>query len=264
MTETAEAAVLNTALKVAQGIADRHPGPQYDHKVTGTVIEIHAKHPQHNWGIGIDLSNPEVSKDPERRGKFLATQHLVSHWMSRLLHVMRGVQVTNANGHTMTTEDGVMALVDLMRKLKPRAKFMMIGNGGSAGIASHMAEDFTKNGKVRAVTFNDAALLTCYANDYGWEQAFGRCVEHHGDAGDVLIGISSSGNSKNIREAVMIAKAGGIVPVTFSGFDNDNPLRTLGQLNFYVPSHQYGFVETAHAGLLHLALDIHMGWVGQL
>lgn len=134
-------------------------------------------------------------------------------------------------------------------------KAILVGNGGSAAIASHHANDFGRNGGLRALAFNDGALITCLANDFGYEEAFAQAISVHGDAGDLLIAISSSGRSANILNAVHEARRRGISTVTFSGFAADNPLVRLGDLNFYVPSSSYGVVETAHLLLLHAFVD---------
>jgi D-sedoheptulose 7-phosphate isomerase len=133
---------------------------------------------------------------------------------------------------------------------------MIVGNGGSAAIASHVAVDLNKNCAVRAMAFNDAAALTCYANDYGYDEVFAQQVERHGLPQDILIAISSSGSSRNILNAVHAAKEiDRCQVVTFSGFAGDNPLRRLGHVNFYIPSREYGFVEIAHQILLHAVTD---------
>jgi D-sedoheptulose 7-phosphate isomerase len=139
-------------------------------------------------------------------------------------------------------------------------KVMFVGNGGSAGIAGHMAIDFAKNGGVRSLTFNDASSLTCLGNDLGYDQVFAKQVDMQGLPGDVLIAISSSGESKNILRAAETAKAKGCAVVTLTGFLPGNTLRRLGMVNFYVKSGVYGFVETAHQAVLHAILDIGMGW----
>ena len=84
---------------------------------------------------------------------------------------------------------------------------MFVGNGGSAGIASHLAIDFSKNGGMRAMAFNDPSALTCLGNDLGYENVFAKQIEFHGRAGDLLIAISSSGRSPNILNAVKAARA---------------------------------------------------------
>ena len=139
-------------------------------------------------------------------------------------------------------------------------KLMFIGNGGSASIASHFANDFSKNGGLRSMAFSDAAVLTCLSNDYGYEHSYAKQIEWHGIAGDVLVAISSSGRSANILNAVAVARARGCHVVTFSGFDEDNPLRKAGDVSFYVNSRHYGFVEVGHTALIHAILDLDMGW----
>lgn len=138
-----------------------------------------------------------------------------------------------------------------------------IGNGGSAGIASHMAIDFTKNGGIRALAFNDGAYLTCLGNDLGFERVFAKPLEMHARPGDVLIAISSSGRSANILNGVEAARARGCSVITFSGFGAENPLRGRGDLNFYLASNEYGFVEIGHLALIHTILDLSMGWGSQ-
>jgi D-sedoheptulose 7-phosphate isomerase len=139
-------------------------------------------------------------------------------------------------------------------------KLMFIGNGGSAGITSHLATDFSKNGGLRATAFNDGAVLTCLGNDFGYEHVFAKQIEWHGRPGDLLLAISSSGRSANILNGARAARECGCEVVTMSGFGDDNPLRMAGDVNFYVRSSFYGFVEVAHLALLHAILDLDMGW----
>lgn len=134
-------------------------------------------------------------------------------------------------------------------------KLMFIGNGASAGIASHMSTDYWKNGGIRAVAFNDSSLLTCISNDYGYKHVFEKPVEMFANAGDILFAISSSGKSKNILRAVAAAKTKGCKIMTFSGFEKDNPLVSLGDYNFYVPAKSYGLVEVLHLSICHCILD---------
>ncbi|MDX1906043.1 MAG: SIS domain-containing protein [Bacteroidia bacterium] len=134
-------------------------------------------------------------------------------------------------------------------------KLMIVGNGGSAGIAGHMAIDFWKNGEVRALTFHDAPLLTCIANDFSYADVYAVPVRQFADAGDLLMAISSSGSSANILRAVQAARDTGCTVMTFSGFAPENTLRTLGDLNIYVPSYSYGIVECVHQAIIHTFLD---------
>ena len=139
-------------------------------------------------------------------------------------------------------------------------KIMFVGNGGSAGIASHMAIDYTKNGNIRSIAFNDGAALTCLGNDLGYDQVFAKQIEMHGRKGDLLVAISSSGKSENILNAVTQARNIGCNILTLSGFKPDNPLRTMGDYNLFVDNHEYGFVEITHLALCHAILDLAMGW----
>ncbi len=135
-------------------------------------------------------------------------------------------------------------------------KLMFIGNGASAAISSHMSTDYWKNGGMRAVAFNDGALLTCISNDFGYEQVFEKPIGMFADPADILIAISSSGQSKNILLGVEAARRKSCEILTLSGFKPDNPLRSLGDYNFYVPAHQYGPVEIVHHAVCHCLLDV--------
>jgi D-sedoheptulose 7-phosphate isomerase len=137
---------------------------------------------------------------------------------------------------------------------------MFIGNGGSAAIASHMAIDYSKNGGIRSLAFNDGAALTCLSNDFGYEHVFSKQIELHARPGDLLIAISSSGKSLNILNAVDMAHEKGCFVVTLSGFSPDNPLRNFGDYNLFVDAKEYGFVEITHLSLCHAILDLAMGW----
>ena len=121
-----------------------------------------------------------------------------------------------------------------------------IGNGGSAAIASHLSVDFTKAAGIRAINFNESSLLTCFGNDYGYENWVKYALKFYADEGDVIILISSSGESKNILNGAKIAKLLNCKVITFSGFKKNNPLKSLGDLNFWVNSDNYNFIETTH------------------
>ena len=127
-------------------------------------------------------------------------------------------------------------------------RLFFIGNGGSAAIAGHMATDYTKNGGMPSLAFNDASLLTCFGNDFGYENVFAKAIEYHGRAGDTLIAISSSGRSPSILNAVNAARKLGCDVVTLSGFSPDNPLRDMGDINFHVENDRYGLVEVSPPG----------------
>lgn len=132
----------------------------------------------------------------------------------------------------------------------------VIGNGGSAGIASHFSNDLVKTLGIRSQTLYDSNLLTCFSNDYGYEEVFSGPLKVLARHNDLLFAISSSGKSPNILAAVQTAKKKSIPVVTFTGFDARNPLRSMGDLNFYLPKNDYGLVEGIHFFLLHTLIDL--------
>ena len=148
---------------------------------------------------------------------------------------------------TVITGSGI--LIEMGRK------YFFIGNGGSAAIASHMATDFSNKAGISALALNDLSALTCVSNDYGYGDVFERQLGWHAKPGDRLFAISSSGQSANILNAAKYAGRAGLMVITMSGFAPDNPLRQLGDVNFYVPSSSYGIVETAHLAILHALLE---------
>ncbi len=131
----------------------------------------------------------------------------------------------------------------------------MCGNGGSAAISSHVAVDISKNLKLKAINFNEADLITCYANDYGYENWMSEAIKSYGDKNDILILVSSSGKSMNVRNAAKIAKKMGIFIITFTGFNKNNPLSKLGSINFWVNSKDYNIVELTHLTWLLCIVD---------
>jgi D-sedoheptulose 7-phosphate isomerase len=130
-----------------------------------------------------------------------------------------------------------------------------IGNGGSATVASHAVTDLVNVSRLRAFTLHESALLTCMANDFGYDQVFRRIVDTFIEKQDCLIAISSSGKSKNICDAVTKAKEAGAQVITFSGFYADNPLRKAGHFNFWLNSTDYGLIEIGHLFILHNLVD---------
>lgn len=169
------------------------------------------------------------------------------------------VQVTGSDGASRELSEGMEeALRMILHQVSQHRKVMFIGNGGSAAISSHQAVDYWKNGGIPAIAFNDSSLLTSISNDFGYQHVFQKPIEMFTDSGDVLIAISSSGRSENILRGVQAAKDKGCRIITMSGCDINNPLRSTGDLNFYVPSHSYGYVEITHLCLCHYVVDFVM------
>jgi D-sedoheptulose 7-phosphate isomerase len=170
--------------------------------------------------------------------------------------LVAAAEVSDQAGRRSDTEAAMVAMVGMLKELRSGGgRLYIVGNGGSAGVASHAATDFLNVAKLRAMTLHDPSLLTCMSNDFGYEVAFARILATLASPGDVLIAISSSGQSANIRNvAAEMRKLGGKT-VTLSGFKRDNPLRALGELNFWLDSTDYGMVEIGHQFVLHNIAD---------
>ena len=166
------------------------------------------------------------------------------------------IEVRRENSQTVDFDEALQEAINFVLKTKATGgKVILIGNGGSAAIASHQAVDLWKNGGIPAIAFNDSSLLTCISNDYGYEHVFEKPIEMFAGSSDVLIAISSSGRSQNILRAVDTARSKNCTVITLSGFKADNPLQKKGRLNFYVPSESYGFVELSHLAICHFMAD---------
>lgn len=188
-------------------------------------------------------------------------------WPDYLQHLsagLNGLVVTGPAGDALAVADALVSWVELTRDVHDRdGTVFFVGNGASAMIASHMAADALKNGGLRAMTFNDAALLTAVGNDVSFEEIFALPLVRLGRPGDLLTAISSSGNSPDVVHAVETARQIGMQIVTLSGKSAKNRARTLGDLNFYVPADRYGWVECAHQVILHYWCDQYLNRYAQ-
>jgi phosphoheptose isomerase len=164
----------------------------------------------------------------------------------------------------VSVDDDLFGQISSTRKIwlqtrERGGRVIFIGNGGSAGIASHLAIDLSKNAAVPAACFSDASMMSCLANDYGFEEWLAHAMRLNARAGDCLVAISSSGRSKNILNAVAKARAMEIDVITMSGMSPDNPLRELGLINYWADSRSYNIVETAHQFWMMAAIDLVIG-----
>lgn len=180
------------------------------------------------------------------------------------VHPDRAMPRTKLRFHNLTTalskieveDHGWQTVMNLLTLYGlGKARLFFIGNGGSAAVASHLAIDFSKNGGFATFGPGDAAYFTCISNDLGFSHVYSHLIERHGHLGDVVFAISSSGMSEDILEAVETATRMKMNVVTLSGFGAGNFLRSKGQVNFYIPSGQYGTVEISHLAILHSILD---------
>jgi D-sedoheptulose 7-phosphate isomerase len=184
----------------------------------------------------------------------------VRKYFTTLADCLLGTVATTDTGRPFDMADAVNQVMALAREAHAAGnKLIFVGNGGSAAIASHMATDYSKNGDVRSLALNDSSMLTCLGNDLGYDRVFAKQIELHGRPDDLVIAISSSGRSANILNAVKAARAAKCAVVTLSGFSADNPLRRLGDINFFIDSDRYGFVEIGHLTICHAVLDFICG-----
>ena len=147
--------------------------------------------------------------------------------------------------------------VELIKKVNNNNnKIYIIGNGGSSSIASHVSVDFAKVAKISSSTFNNANLITCFANDYGYENWVTEAIKAYCNNNDLFILISSSGTSKNIINAAKYLVKNNFDLITLSGFKSDNPLSKLGNVNFHIQSNEYNFIEMSHHIILVSLVDI--------
>ena len=147
----------------------------------------------------------------------------------------------------------------LLTASKSGNKVIFAGNGASAAIASHAALDFTKQAKIRSLCFNETSFITAFANDFGYEKWIEKAVEYHCKKGDVVVLISSSGRSHNIVNAARYAKDNNFKLITFSGFSDNNPLKSYGDLNFWIDSKAYNIIENIHQIWIMAVCDLIIG-----
>ena len=177
--------------------------------------------------------------------------------------VLGRMEATGREGAPLSAADAFSQWVRLTHDVHDAGGTLyFVGNGGSAMIASHMAADASKNGGLRGVAFNDAALLTAVSNDITFEDVFALPLTRLGRAGDLLTTISSSGNSPNVVRALETARRIGMHLITLSGKQPGNRSRALGDLNFYVPADRYGWVECAHQLIIHYWFDQYLNVYG--
>ena len=147
------------------------------------------------------------------------------------------------NGDSNLIEKSVKIINKIIKQNK---RIFIIGNGGSASIASHVSVDFTKVAKIKSSTFNNSNFITCFANDYGYENWVKEAIKAHCLKDDLVILISSSGRSPNIIKAAQKTKKLKLKLITFTGFNKSNSLKKLGNLNFWVNSRAYNIIENTH------------------
>lgn len=145
--------------------------------------------------------------------------------------------------------------LDLTENVTSKNRYLFFGNGASASIASHLANDFTKALNVNGMTFHDPAFLTCFSNDYGYEHWISETIKAFSAAGDVIVLISSSGRSENILNAAKTCKALDLQLISLTGPTPSPLLLDISDLNLSVDSNLYNIIECCHMAALCAVVD---------
>ncbi len=150
----------------------------------------------------------------------------------------------------------INSICELIKKVsKKKGTVYIAGNGGSASTASHISTDLTKNAKVKSNTFNDVNLVTCFSNDYGYENWLKAAVRYYIQPNDLVILISVSGKSQNLINAANFCRKKKIKLVTITGAKKNNPLSKKGVINYWINSKAYNIVETLQMLILASIVD---------
>jgi D-sedoheptulose 7-phosphate isomerase len=148
----------------------------------------------------------------------------------------------------------------MIQSIKQDGKIMSCGNGGSHCDAMHFAEELTgryRNNRpgIAAIAISDVSHISCVGNDYGYDQVFSRYIEAVGRKGDVLLAISSSGNSANVVKAIEAAKAKGMVVVGLTGKDGGK-MAELVDIEIRAPHSTYADrAQEIHIKVIHSLID---------
>lgn len=170
---------------------------------------------------------------------------------------VKNVIITDQKGNKMLVQEAIDLWGEKVREVRDEKRGIVFfcGNGASASMAEHMSHDWFQNAEVNTTTCAETTHITAISNDLSYEDVFSYRINRILSENDILVTISSSGNSPNIVKALEAGKKKGAYCITFSGKGADNKSRQMGDLNFYVPLDTYGLVESAHAVILHAALD---------
>jgi D-sedoheptulose 7-phosphate isomerase len=170
---------------------------------------------------------------------------------------LSALQVFLSSGDALPKTKEAISLVS--KALSGGGKIIVCGNGGSACDAMHFCEELT--GRFRddrkplpAIALTDSAHLSAVGNDYGFSEVFSRGVQAHGKKDDILIGLSTSGNSENVVRAVAAAKDIGLKVILLLGRDGGK-LRNAGDLDFVIGGSTSDRIQEVHMTILHVIIE---------
>jgi len=177
-------------------------------------------------------------------------------YLASFNEILSKTTITDNSGSEIDEDQAYTVMIDKFNAVKKNKNMVYLaGNGGSNALLSHVAVDLINTGRVNAYPFTDASLLSCMANDYGYENVYRKPLEIMYRSGDALIAVSSSGSSSNIVNAAEYVREQNGFIITLSGFKDDNNLRNKGDINFWINVAHYGKVEVGHSLLLHRLTD---------
>lgn len=177
-------------------------------------------------------------------------------YLTDLNTTLDAIQATDRDGNKLNVDEAYRLLAEWVGAcVGDRCRVYFVGNGASASMACHFSTDLAKNSGAPTEVFTDPSLITATGNDMGYDETFAYPLRQRMTQGEILIAISSSGNSPNTVKAVTTAQELGGRAVTFTAMKPDNAMRNNGDLNFYIPATTYGMAESAHAVMLHHLID---------
>jgi len=182
---------------------------------------------------------------------------LFENYHSEIEKAMDEMYVSDKDGNKIDINDGFNMWTKKVKEVRDEQNGLMFfsGNGASATMAEHMSSDWFQNADINTSTCSETAYMTAVSNDISYEDIFSYKINKTVTDKDILVLISSSGNSPNIVKAAEAGIKKGAYIITISGMKEDNRIRKMGDLNFYIALDKYGMVESAHAVILHFALD---------
>jgi D-sedoheptulose 7-phosphate isomerase len=181
-------------------------------------------------------------------------QRILSHFQEAMQTLQRFMEDAEQMNHIDRAAQA------MLQAIKADGKILSCGNGGSHCDAMHFAEELTgryRNHRpgIAAIAISDVSHISCVGNDYGYDQIFSRYVEAVGRKGDVLLAISSSGNSANVIKAIEAAKAKGITVVGLTGKDGGK-MAGLVDIEIRAPHSEYADrAQEIHIKVIHALID---------
>ena len=142
---------------------------------------------------------------------------------------------------------------------KRKAKILIFGNGANMSLSSHFATDMTKNAKIKTNSFGDANLITCFSNDYGFDNWIKKAIQYYATKKDLVILLSASGKSKNILNAAKFCKNNKIDCASIHGFSKLGSLPKLCKVNIWIDSRSYNLIEIVQTTILLSLVDKKIG-----